>query len=180
MAGNPENAALWAEADVYVAPLSTDLPVEGTVDWPIAWGLVGLLSGDDGITTARSQDVADLFAWGGILVRTSRKNFKLTKKFSALEDNTVTRDLIWPNSPPGQIIVPRPKDVLIGFETREAGKTHRLITAARAQVDVDGDIVENETDLTKYELLATIYPTGAGVLLIEQTFDPTVPAGGGE
>lgn len=175
MAGDTANAALWSDADVYVAPLGTTGPTEGTADWPAGWELVGLLNGDDGFTTTREQDVNDLYAWGGILVRTSRKNFKLTKKFSALEDNAVTRDLIWPDSPAGQIIVPKPKDVLIGFETREGDKVHRLITADHAQCDIDGDIVENESDLTKYEIVATIFPTGDKVLFDEQTFTLVTP-----
>lgn len=175
MAGDTANAALWSEADVYVAPVGTAPPASGTAEWAAEWELVGLLNGDDGFTTTRDEDKNDLYAWGGILVRTSRKNFKLTKKFSALEDNDVTRDLVWPNSPAGTIIVPRPKDVLLGFETREGTKVHRLITINRAQVDVDGDIVENESDLTKYELVATIFPNAAGELLTEQTFDTATP-----
>ena len=177
MAGDPLNASLWSEADVYVAPTGTTVPASGTETWGVGWDFVGLLSGDDGFTTTREEDKNDLYAWGGILVRTSRKNFKMTKKFSALEDNAVTRDLVWPDSPAGSIIVPRPKDILIGFETREGDKFHRLISASRAQVDLDGDIFENESDLTKYELVATIFPDADGVLLTEQTFSipPVVP-----
>lgn len=175
MSGDTSNAQLWTEADVYVAPLATVAPTSGTATWPAGWELVGLLDGEDGFTTTREQDTNDLYAWGGILVRTSRRNFKLTKSFSALENNDVTRDLVWPDSPAGQIIVPRPKDILIGFETREGDVYHRLISAERAQVDVDGDIVENETDLTKYELVATIFPTADGVLFTEQGFTVTPP-----
>lgn len=168
MAGNPANASLWAEADVYVAPLGTAIPSDVTTPFAAAWGLVGLLDGDDGIVTTREEEKNDHYAWGGILVRTSRKNFKLTKKFSALEDNETTRGIIWPGSPAGQIIVPKVTPVLVAFETREGDKVHRLITARHAEIDVDGDITENESDLTKYELLATIFPTAAGVLFTEQ------------
>lgn len=172
MAGNPDNASLWAEADVYVTPdLDAEVPESIDDPFPSDWGLVGLLSGEDGFVTSREEDKSDHFAWGGILVRTSRRNFKLTRKFSALEDNEVTRDLIWPGSPAGQLIVPRPVPVLVGFETREAGKKHRLITARYAIVDLDGDVTESESDLTKYELLSTIYPTGEGVLFTEQSTD---------
>jgi len=59
---------------------------------------VGLLDGDQGFEESRSEDVKDHFAWGGILVATTRSKFKLEKKFTVLEDNVQTRALIWPGS----------------------------------------------------------------------------------
>lgn len=169
---NPENASLWAEADVYINPdLDAARPADADTEFDATWGLVGLLNGEDGFAESREEEKNDHYAWGGILVRTSRRNFKLTKKFSALEDNPVTRSLIWPGSPAGKIVVPRPVPVLVAFETREAGKIRRLITTRYAEIDVDGDITENESDLTKYELLATIFPTAAGELFDEQKSD---------
>jgi len=169
MAGDPTNAALWAEADVYVAPLGSALPETVDDPFPAAWTPVGLLSGENGFVTAREQDTTDHFAWGGLLVRRGRGPFKLTKTFTVLEDNATTRGLIWPGSPAGLIVVPTPGPVLLAFETREHGKVHRLITAQHGEVDVAGDVTENETDLTAVELAATIFPTGDRVLFIEQT-----------
>lgn len=170
MSGNTSNARLWADADVYVTDdLDAAIPATVTEEFGPEWGLVGLLNGEDGFTETREEESDDHYAWGGILVRTARRNFKLTKKFSALEDNAVTRGLIWPGSPAGEIVVPKPKQIKIAFETRDGtGPTRRLISANYAEVDVDGDITEGESDLTKYELLATIFPDADGVLFIEQ------------
>lgn len=168
MAGDAANANQWSEADVYLAPLGTAIPTDAKTAFAVGWELVGLLSGEDGFTESRSEDKSDSYAWGGILVKTTRKNFKLTKKFSALEDNEVTRKVIWPGSTPGKIMVPRPTPILAAFETRDGDKVRRLITTKYAMIDLDGDIVENETDLTKYELLATIFPDGTGQLFTEQ------------
>ncbi|GAA4680515.1 hypothetical protein [Nocardioides nanhaiensis] len=169
MSGNAENARLWADADVYVGEnLSAEVPASVDAEFGATWGLVGLLNGEDGITETREEETGDHYAWGGILVRTSRRNFKLTRKFSALEDNAVTRKLLWPGSGAGKIIVPRPVPVKVAFETRDGAAVRRLITARHAVITVDGDITENESDLTKYELLATIYPNAAGELFIEQ------------
>lgn len=44
----------------------------------------------------------------------------------------------------------------------------RLITAQYAEVDLDGDVQENETDLTAYSLVATIFPTSGKVLFLRQ------------
>lgn len=165
MSGSTSNASLWADADVYIsADLGATIPANAAAAFNGSWSYVGLLDGDDGFTETRDVDAKDLFAWGGILVRTSRRNFKLTKKFSVLEDNLATRSLIWPGSTASQLIVPKPGYVKIAFETREGGKVRRLISKYRAMVDVDGDVVDNETDLTKVPLIATIYPDSNGVL----------------
>lgn len=158
MAGNPELASLWPDADVYTAPLGTSLPATVDDDFPAGWDLVGLLDGEEGFAHSREESVEDLFAWGGVLVRRSRRNFKATVKFVALEDNDVTRELIWPGSSATSIVVPTPQRILIAFEAREGAKVQRLISAYQAEVEVDGDIVDNESALTKYGLIATIYP----------------------
>jgi hypothetical protein len=171
VAGDPTNASLWTDADVYVGPLTA--PDPATVDDPFGaeWGLVGLLDGDEGFTESRDEDKDDKYAWGGILVRTSRAHFKLTKSFTVLEDNVTTRSLIWPGSNDSQIIVPRPERIKIAFETREGDIVKRLISAQYAEVDLDGDVQENETDLTAYSLVATIFPTSGKVLFTRQFTD---------
>jgi len=67
--------------------------------------------------------------------------------------------------------VPRPERIKLAFETREGDIVKRLITAQYAEVDVDGDITENETDLTAYPLVATIFPTSGKVLFLRQFTD---------
>lgn len=168
MAGTPANATIWPEADVYVGPTTAVTPATVSTDFSGDWDLVGLLDGEQGFVQSREEDVNDHYAWGGILVRTSRSNFKLTVAFTALEDNDVTRELIWPGSDPGEIIVPRPARIKVAFETREDDVVRRLIAAHEAEVSVDGDITDNETDLTRYTLIATIFPDGDGVLFTEQ------------
>lgn len=171
MAGDPANATIWPNADVFVGGTDAENPATVGDEFGADWDLVGLLDGDAGFAQGRSEDVKDFYAWGGIIVRTSRRNFKQTVKFTALEDNDVTRDLVWPDSPEGSLIVPRPKYIKIAFETREDDVVRRLISQYRAQVSLDADIVDNEGDLTKYELIATIFPDGDGVLFVEQKTD---------
>lgn len=158
MAGDIDNASIWPEADIYVAPLGTALPADIDSDFSVTWELVGLLDGDAGIAYGRTEDTSDLFAWGGVLVRQARAHFKATAAFTALEDNDVTRDLIWPGSTETSIVVPRPGKVLMAFETREDDKVKRLITSNYAECTVNGDIVDKESDLTRYEIIATIFP----------------------
>lgn len=172
MAGDPDKASLWADADVWVADTLTT-PNPATYDQPFGagWGLAGLLDGDDGFEEGRDEDKSDFFAWGGILVRTSRKNFKMTKKFSALENNAVVRRLVYPGSTRSQIVVPRHLPLKVGLEVREDTKVHRLITRRYAVVDEIGAIKDGESDLTKYEITLAIYPDAGKVLFDEQDSD---------
>jgi len=162
MSGTPANASVWADADVYIAAIGSPIPADTSTAFSGAWSLVGLLDGSDGFDESRDEDVKDHFAWGGILVATSRKNFKLTKKFSVLEDNATTRSLIWPGSTASQIIVPRPANLMVAFETRSGGKVRRAISKNYAQVTVDGAIEDSEEDLTKRPLAAVIFPDSSG------------------
>ncbi|MCP9205500.1 Ig-like domain-containing protein [Streptomyces sp. NEAU-Y11] len=170
MSGDPMKANLWTDADVYISTnLSATLPADANSAFGVDWKLVGLLDGDEGFPESRDEDTDDKFAWGGILVRTSRQHFKLTKSFTALEDNDTTYSLLWPGSSPTQIVVPRPAKVKIAFETREGEKVRRLSSALYAEVALDGDHGENESDLESMTFAATIFPTSGGVLFDRQT-----------
>ncbi len=174
MGGTPTNAKLWTDADVYLADdLSTPNPATITDPFGAGWKLIGLLDGDDGMPESRDEDTDDKFAWGGLLIRTSRSHFKLTKKFSALEDNPSTRSLLWPGSTDSQIIVPVPARRKIAFEVRDpgTGTIRRLISRNHVIVELDGDLDENETDLTKYTFAASVYPD-VNKVLFDRQFTP--------
>ncbi|MFT2014591.1 Ig-like domain-containing protein [Streptomyces sp. 796.1] len=170
MAGDPTRANLWTDADVYISTnLTAALPADAETPFGVDWSLVGLLDGDEGFPESRDEDTDDKFAWGGILVRTSRQHFKLTKSFTALEDNATTFSLLWPGSTATRIKVPRPARVKVAFETREGSKVRRLVTSLYAEVALDGDHGENETDLEAATFACTIFPTADGYLFERQT-----------
>ena len=175
MSGSPSNARLWADADVYVAFLadgSAANPANIDAVFGSNWDLVGLLDGEDGFTDTRNEDVTDLYAWGGILIRTSRRNFKWTRTFTAKEKNAVTDRLMWPGSSEAQIVVPsgnRIERVKVGFETRDGDNTYRLITHYEAEITVNGDVNENETDIAQVSFLVTVFPDDDGVLFDRQS-----------
>jgi hypothetical protein len=168
MAGDPANADHWTEADVYVGSLVAATPADEDTPFSADWDLVGLLDGDAGFEHTREEDQTDRFAWGGILVRTLRRNFKYTVAFTPLEYNATTRSLLWPGSGPGELIVPRPARIKIAFETREGTAVRRLISSYQAEVAVNGSYSETESDVTVYPLIATIFPDADGVLFDEQ------------
>lgn len=176
MAGDPANAAVWAFADVYVGATNAPNPANAETEFGAEWDLVGLLDGEPGFAYARQEEATDHYAWGGVLVRTSRRNFKQTVAFTALEDNPTTRELIWPNSTPTQLIVPKPKRIKIAFEVREevdgGTKIKRLISHYQAEVALNGDQVDNEGSLANAPLIATIFPDDQGVLFDRQETNP--------
>lgn len=173
MAGDVSNARIWTDADVWVSfDLDTVNPTDIDDDFGAGWDLVGLLDGDEGFTEARAEDESDFFAWGGIVIATSRKNFKLTRTFTAFEFNDTTRRLRWPGSDAGQIVVPRPERVKMAWETRTAEVTHRLIAANYVEVVPNGDVKESESAPSPQPFIATVFPDASespAVLFIEQS-----------
>ncbi|GAA1406272.1 hypothetical protein GCM10009639_53950 [Kitasatospora putterlickiae] len=171
MPGDPLNTRLWTDADFWVADsLDTPNPADANTPFGAGWTLIGLLSGDDGMPESRDEDVSDYYAWGGGIVRTSRKNFKLTKKVTVLEDNPSTRALAWPGSTDTQIVVPKPVPRKCAFVTRDGATdlTERLITRNHAIITLDGDQDNNETDLRQSTFAAVIYPDANKVLFDRQ------------
>lgn len=170
MAVDPTNVALWSDADVFTAPVGTALPADASTAFPGSWDQLGVLDGSDGFASARSESVTDHHGWGGLLLMTSRKDFKIVYKFSTLEDNAATRALKWPGSSTGVIVVPVPAKKKIAFETRDSsGKVHRMISRNYAEIEVASDLIENETDPAKTQFTATIFPDADGVLFDEQS-----------
>lgn len=177
MTGTPGNANIWAEADVYVS-FDLDATLPATVEDPFGegWSLVGLLNGEDGFTEGRDWDAEDHFAWGGLIVRTARRNFKLTRSFTARETNATTDRLRWPGSSDSQVRIPRPERVLLAMETRDGDLTRRVITSRYAEIVPDGDITENEGDVADVSFVATVYATADGELFSRmQTGDAPPP-----
>lgn len=169
MPADPANARLWINADVYVTfDLAAVVPATEATVFAATWNLIGLLNGDDGFTEARSEDVSDSYAWGGILMRTARKNFKLTKSFTAFESNAVVNRLRYPGSTTTAIKVPKIEKVKIAFETRDGAIIRRVISSNYAEVAVDGDVGENESDVASVKFVATIFPLATGELFTVQ------------
>lgn len=172
MSGSPEQANIWGDANVYVAfDLEAENPATIEDEFGADWELVGLLDGEEGFSDTRDEDTEDHYAWGGILIRTSRRNFKWSRTFTALETNDVTDRLRWPGSTASEIVVPsgnRIESVKVAFEVIDGDETRRLISRERAEITVDGDTNENEQDIASVPFRATVYPDSDGVLFDRQ------------
>jgi uncharacterized protein YjdB len=169
MANDPNNVAVYDNADIYIAPLGSTIPADVSTAFNGSWALAGIVDGDAGMALAHSADKTNYHMWSGLLGKVSRKNELVQFKFTLVEDNATTRAIIWPGSGAGVISKRVPANIMLGFETREGGKIKRYITTQYAQVDVDGDIAMGNSDPTKYPLVATIFPNASGEYFKEQS-----------
>lgn len=173
MAGSVANAAVWADADVFIAAEDAVAPVGGADFDTEDWTFVGLLNGDDGFNESRELESNDFYAWGGILVATTRRNFKLQRSFTTLEDNEAVFSIAWPGSDvtfdnedyTGELSVPNLQHRFkIAFELETGDKIKRVICRNYTQVEEVGEVSESESDLATRPITVTIYPDDDGVL----------------
>lgn len=174
MSGTSANAALWQNADVYIADASTSGPVTVAESWPLAWAPVGLLDGEAGFAEGRKDDSNEIYAWGGLLVKKTRTKHKRTIKFTCLENNATVFGLLNPSSTrtlasgvtSSTVKVASLTEFAIGFESRDGDKVKRRYVK-RAVVEEVGEVKESESGLTMYEITVAIYPETDGTLYTE-------------
>jgi hypothetical protein len=175
MAGTTANAALWQNADVYIADVGATAPTDVSSTWDASWEAAGLLNGEDGFVMSRDEEVAEHFAWGGVLVKKTRRNHKRTVQFTALEDNPVVFRLINPGSsaPVTQsglttsvVKVPVVEEFAIGFEVRDGNKIKRR-TVKRATLEEVGEVTESESGLASVQITVVILTEEDGELYRE-------------
>lgn len=177
MAGDPTNVKIWEDADVRIlkpvsivepATLTSLTPADIDAPWDPLWLLVGLLDGSDGFGESREWTESEHMAWGYGLVKVSSRNFKLTRKFTALEENTAVEYLYSPGDTAGKVIVAKPALVYIGFETTDdLGGKERLISTMPARVTAP-ESNRNEENLASKAFTVNIYPNSAKELFNRQ------------
>jgi hypothetical protein len=179
LSGDTENPRIWAGADVYVAPVGTARPTNVSTGLNVAFEALGLLSEDDGITESRNEDITDHFAYGGILVRTTRSKHKRSIKVTALEDNPVVFDLVNPGSlvlstsgvTTRTVKVPTSNPKAFVFELVDEDIVKRLAIPTGEVIEV-GDVKISDNAIASRELTINIYPDADGILYYEITDDP--------
>ncbi len=176
MALNPDNAKIWKFAHVFLSDATTrpDLPANVSAefdeeDWPEA----GILSGDDGFGEDRSNAETKHTGWGIGLIKIGSKDYELSRKMVFLEDNEVTRGVVYPGSSATKIAMPRPVYRWLAFETdSDLGDRERLITTRPARLWVPTNN-RNEADLTKWEVQINLFSDGTGNVFDRQAGTPT-------
>jgi hypothetical protein len=182
MSGDTDNARIWLNGDVYVAPVGTTAPTNIAGGWT-NYDALGLLS-EDGLTESRANSTQDHYAWGGILIRTTRSQHKRTFTVTALEDNPIVRELVDPgitSTTAGDITtrtvkVPTSNPKAFGIETRDGDITRRIVIPRGEVIEV-GDVSSEEAAMQMFELTINVYPDADGVLYHEISDDPQADEG---
>lgn len=177
MAGDIDNPRIWAGADVYVAPVGTTAPTNIATALNASFKALGLL-GEDGASEGRDQDTTDHYAWGGILVRTTRSKHKRTLTVVALEDNLTVLGLVEPNSVTTDngtiattvVSVPTDPDPRAFVLEVTDGDITKRRSIPKGEVTEVAEVKLSDSDMTAYELTITIYPVD-GVLYTDITDD---------
>lgn len=178
MSGDPNNVNIWSEGDVYVLKPS-DIPsgqtiadmVPASADTAFGplWKPAGLLNGDAGFEEAAEWDETEHPAWGYGVIKVGYKDFKMTRNFTTLEENPTVAYLRSKNDTTTAVVISKPSDVYLGFETRDGnGKVERLISKMPASVKYSGR-TQNESDLPEIEFESKIFPNSAKELFFKQT-----------
>lgn len=180
MAGDTANPRIWANADVYSAPVGSTAPTNIATAWAAAWVAFGLL-GEDGITETRNDTENTFYALGSILVRRVRSRHERTFTVIALEDNKTLWPVLNPGSPTPTTAtgvttriakVPTANVLAFGLQTVDGTVTRRIVIPRGEITNIGDRTVASESEMATYELTITVYPASDGTLYTEITNDP--------
>jgi hypothetical protein len=174
VAGNPDNAAVWGGADVLIAPVGTAIPV-GNAAFVAAWEYVGLLDGGQGFEETIETESTDHEAWGYGVIATTYKGTKVTKTFTALEENEIAMGLVYDVSGAtfddvagtyvGDLAVrDNTERVMVAFVTTSGANERRMITKNYATIAASSAGSESEEALASKSFTVTVVPDENQVL----------------
>lgn len=163
----PDKAEVWlalASTVTDIAAMIPDSPTEDLAD--LGWGFSGLVDDEKGIPLDPSIEVKKYNAFGHPNFRTKLKRGELTTGFTALEWNSVTRQIILPGSAANKIGIPKNVQVyvLYRFIDEDVAGGNRVWVSLRpsaAEVKSLAGIIEGELSLTA-EITLHHSPDSAG------------------
>lgn len=179
MAGDVDNPRIWQNADIYVAAVGgATPPTDVSAALNANWEAIGLLAEDEGMTESRDEDTTDHYAWGGILVRTTRSKHKRQIRFTPLEDNDAVFALRNPGSTVSSndglttrtVKVPTANPRSFVIQTVDGDVTRRRYIARGEVIEV-GDLETSDSKIEAGDLTITVYPDESGVLWVDYSND---------
>lgn len=186
MSGNPTNAAVWGGADVLIGSITATIPVGnaaftmnetsgGTSGVTNQWDFVGILDGGQGFEESIETTSTDHEGWGFGVIATTYKGTKVTKTFTALEENRTVMGLVYDISGMtfddeagtyvGDLkIRDNTTRVRIAFVTTSGATERRMISKNYATIAATAAGSESEEALASKGFTATIVPDSGKTL----------------
>lgn len=176
--GIPAGATITAVASGTSATISAAATASGTVTATInagQWKFVGLLDGGQGFEESIEQESTDHEAWGYGVIATTYKGTKVTKTFTALEENSTVMSLVYDvagmtfddtlGTYSGDLkIRDNTTRVLVAFVTTSGSTVRRMVTKNYATINATGAGSESEESLGSKSFTTTIVPDANKVL----------------
>lgn len=171
MAGNPENAAVWAEGDVFVSfEDAPAVPADINADFGVDWDYVGLLNGSTGVSETATQTVTKHSAWGYGIIQETEKDHEIMVDFTCREDNVLVRRLSYPSTADaGSVRFGPAEGCFVAFEVRDGTKSKRFISRRECKVRRNGPTTRNEDNLEETPFQVTILPDSGGHWIVQET-----------
>lgn len=163
MNGNPENAKVWAHADVLVSfEDNPAIPASLANDFGEDWEYVGLLNGTDGFPETASSTNTKHTAWGFGVIEETERDHELMRSFKTREVNEVVHQLMYPGSEGGDLKFGPAAQAFIAFVTYKGEDEQRYISRRKCLIRRDGATTVNEDNLEETGFMVTILPDEDG------------------
>lgn len=166
----PDQAEVWLALKADVADIASMIPATADADLDaLGWKFSGLIDDKKGIPLDPSIEVKEYDAFGHPNFRVKLKKGKLKSGFTALETNSVTRQIVLPGSAPNRIGIPKDVQiyVLYRFVDEDMTRVWVSLTPAPVETKSHGGIIDGE--LSFAELVVHHTADAAGDVF--QTFD---------
>lgn len=165
---------------IMTAPLGTTAPTTPTASYASGWLDLGIID-ESGITESSDLSTNDVVGRDGSLVRRVKQTESNTIHFIAIERNGVTSDLFYPGSTrvtaTGITTISKKTRITVpqafAFDELDNG-IHTRSIIPKGEIDVFGDVVYQDSDVTKYDMTMVCYPNASGIWMITITDDPNV------
>jgi hypothetical protein len=153
----PDQAEVWVALKSTVTSISSMIPATPSDDLSaLGWSFCGLVDDKKGIPLDPSIEVREYDAFGHPQFRVKLKNGKLKTGFTALERNTVTKQIVLPGSTSNKIGAPKNVQIYVLYKFVDQDITNGTtcwvsLTAAPVELKGTSGIVEGEAfwaDLT--------------------------------
>lgn len=143
----PDQAEVWLALKSDVSDIASMMPATVTDDLATkGWKFSGLIDDKKGIPLDPSVEVKEYDAFGHPTFRVKLKKGKLKSGFTALETNSVTRQIVLPGSTSNKIGIPKDVQIYVLYRFVDEAVTRVWVSLTPAPVETKshGGIIDGE------------------------------------